>query len=315
MSALKILKQTTEQWTAGKLAASTNPKSFLEITVEMAALGEIIGIESPKLARAVLNKADDTTSLANTFSDLFKQFATLYFLLASTTDEKKDSIQTESKNCLNIIAEFVPFLDRAVSDPNIGEELHKLATNITDSFTDLNFLLDVEQRSATVQQIDHCVIKVDLYINQSGLKVETKLPVTFHSQNTLYFLREFATTMIGFMKKLLAVEQVESTDEKNKLKAEVVTGSNQFSVEVIPKVLQNVLLLASTVDKFTSRQQLLKNAKDLIQAAAKLLKFVAYCMDTDKVDDDIGTDHVKTITSLIQVVINVVYEVDPTQKH
>jgi len=38
-------------------------------------------------------------------------------------------------------------------------------------------------------------------------------------------------------------------------------------------------------------------------------------MDTDKVDDDIGTDHVKTITSLIQVVINVVYEVDPTQKH
>jgi len=53
-----------------------------------------------------------------------------------------------------------------------------------------------------------------LYINQSGLKVETKLPVTFHSQNTLYFLREFATTMIGFMKKLLAVEQVESTDEK-----------------------------------------------------------------------------------------------------
>jgi len=154
-----------------------------------------------------------------------------------------------------------------------------------------------------------------LYINQSGLKVETKLPVTFHSQNTLYFLREFATTMIGFMKKLLAVEQVESTDEKNKLKAEVVTGSNQFSVEVIPKVLQNVLLLASTVDKFTSRQQLLKNAKDLIQAAAKLLKFVAYCMDTDKVDDDIGTDHVKTITSLIQVVINVVYEVDPTQKH
>jgi len=89
MSALKILKQTTEQWTAGKLAASTNPKSFLEITVEMAALGEIIGIESPKLARAVLNKADDTTSLANTFSDLFKQFATLYFLLASTTDEKK----------------------------------------------------------------------------------------------------------------------------------------------------------------------------------------------------------------------------------
>jgi len=172
----------------------------------------------------------------------------------------------------------------------------------------------VEQRSATVQQIDHCVIKLDLYINQSGLKVETNQSMSFHAQNTLYFLREFATAMIGFMKKLLVIEQLDSAEEKNKLKQEVVTGSNAFSVEIIPKVLQNILLLASTVDKFTNRQQLLKTAKDLIQAAAKLLKFVAYCMDTDKVDYDIGTDHVKTITVLIQTALTVVYEIDPSQK-